>query len=130
MPGLCDSLVREHETIERALDMLEARARAVAEGAPVDTGYFTAAIGFVRHFADGLHHQKEEQVLFPALCEAGMPRDAGPVAVMLSEHDEGRGHIRAMEVALTPAAGGDMAARRQLIREALAYVALLRAHIQ
>lgn len=130
MTGLCDSLVREHEIIERVLDVLEREARAVTEGAAIDADFFRDAIGFVRQFADGIHHQKEEQVLFPALCEAGMPKDGGPVGVMLFEHDEGRSHIRAMEASLAPAANGDAAARRRVIHEALAYVALLRAHIQ
>lgn len=130
MSGLCDSLVREHEIIERVLDSLEHEARAVAGGAPVNHAFFTQSIAFVRQFADGVHHQKEERVLFPALCDAGMPQDGGPVGVMLHEHDEGRGHIRAMESALGAAAEGDAVARRLLVQEAIGYVELLRAHIQ
>ena len=130
MTGLCDSLVREHEIIEQVLDSLEREARAVAGGKPVDRQFFTGSITFVRQFADGIHHQKEEQILFPALCAAGMPKDGGPVGVMLYEHDEGRGHIRAMDAALQAASDGDIAAREQLVHEALAYVELLRAHIQ
>lgn len=130
MAGMCDSLVQEHEVIERVLDALEREVNKVMDGAPVDRAFFTSAIGFVRQFADGLHHQKEEQILFPALCDAGMPRDGGPVGVMLYEHDEGRGHIRAMDAALGAASDGDSAAREQLAHETLAYVELLRAHIQ
>jgi hemerythrin-like domain-containing protein len=48
---------------------------------------------------------------------------------MLYEHDEGRGHIRAMDAALVKAAGGDPQACQTLIRETRGYVALLRAHI-
>lgn len=130
MAGLCDSLVREHEIIERVLDVLEREAQAVAGGSPINRAFFTDAILFVRQFADGVHHQKEEQVLFPALCDAGMPKDGGPVGVMLYEHDEGRSHIRAMESALDAASAGDIAARKQLVDETLGYVELLRAHIQ
>ena len=88
MTGLCDSLVQEHEVIERVLDSLEIEARAVASGKSVDRDYFSSAIAFVRQFADGVHHQKEEQILLPALGDAGMPKDGGPVGVMLNEHDE------------------------------------------
>lgn len=130
MTNLCDSLVREHEIIEKVLDALENEARKVAGGKPVNTPFFREAINFVRNFADGIHHQKEEQVLFPALCNAGMPKDGGPVGVMLHEHDEGRGHIRAMESALGAASKGDAAARDLLVQEAVGYVELLRAHIQ
>ena len=130
MAGMCDSLVQEHEIIERVLDALEREAGRVASGSPVDLEFFTTAISFVRQFADGLHHQKEELVLFPALCDAGMPKDGGPVGVMLYEHDEGRGHIRAMEAALQPDVEVNIEARQHLVNETLAYVALLRAHIQ
>ena len=130
MAGLCDSLVQEHDIIERVLDALEKEARTVAAGAAVDRTFFATAISFVRQFADGLHHQKEEQILFPALCDAGIPKDGGPVGVMLYEHDEGRGHIRAMDSSLDAASSGDDSARRQLVQESLAFVELLRAHIQ
>lgn len=130
MSGLCDSLVREHEIIERVLDSLERQAREVAAGAVVNYAFFTRSIAFVRQFADGVHHQKEERVLFPALCDAGIPQDGGPVGVMLYEHDEGRKHIRAMESALDSASQGDANARKLLVQETIAYVELLRAHIQ
>ena len=130
MSEVCDSLVQEHEVIERVLDALEKEVRSVKSGSPVDRGFFSSAISFLRQFADGLHHQKEEQVLFPALCDAGMPKDGGPVGVMLYEHDEGRGHIRAMEAELPAAENGDQSARDRLISETSAYVELLRAHIQ
>ncbi len=130
MTGMCESLVQEHEVIERVLDALEREAERVRSGESVDSEFFTTAISFVRQFADGLHHQKEEVVLFPALCDAGMPKEGGPVGVMLYEHDEGRGHIRAMEAALQSDVEGSTKARQQLVNETLAYVALLRAHIQ
>ncbi len=130
MSGLCETLINEHEVIEKVLDSLEAEAREVASGKSVDLDFFAGAIEFVRKFADGVHHQKEEKVLFPALCDSGMPRDGGPVGVMLYEHDEGRGHIRAMESSLPAAGAGDAEARKRLVHESLSYVELLRAHIQ
>ena len=130
MAALCETLVQEHEVIEQVLDALEEESHVVASGGAVDRVFFTGVIGFVRKFADGIHHQKEEKVLFPALCDAGVPKDGGPVGVMLNEHDEGRHHIRAMEQALVDAAEGDADARENLVREGLGYVALLRAHIQ
>lgn len=130
MHALCDSLVQEHEIIERVLDSLEREARAIVTGKAVDRVFFAGAISFVRKFADGVHHQKEEQVLFPALCDAGLPKDGGPVGVMLFEHDAGRDHIRGIEQSLDAAAAGDANARQRLIQGTLEYVELLRAHIQ
>lgn len=47
------------------------------------------------------HLQMEEEVLFPALEQAaGFPPNAGPTAVMRSEHDRMRGLLNAMQAAV------------------------------
>jgi len=130
MPELCDSLVREHEVIERVLHAMENEAAKIGDGAAVERYFFTEAIAFVREFADGAHHQKEECVLFPRMVDAGFPKEGGPISVMLEEHEIGRAHIRAITEALEPAIEGDANARRTLIEETRGYVHLLRAHIQ
>ncbi len=43
------------------------------------------------------HMQKEEQVLFPMMRRGGHPMIAGPIAVMLAEHDDHGFHLRALE---------------------------------
>jgi hemerythrin-like domain-containing protein len=130
MPELCQSLINEHEVIERVLDAIEKEAAKVDGGAVVDSNFFADAIVFVREFADGVHHRKEEDILFPRMVSAGLPKDGGPIGVMLMEHDIGRAHIRGMSEALGQAAEGDSTARQTVVREAQGYVALLRGHIQ
>ena len=103
-------LREEHEIILRGLDVLEAAARERKPPPP-------ELIEFFSGFADAHHHHKEEDILFPAMAEAGFSRDAGPVAVMLHEHVQGRSLLAAMR---DPAKFAD-AAR--------GYAALLRAHI-
>ncbi len=114
-----DMLRAEHRVIERALDLLLALTRA--DELDVDAG--RDAVAFLRGFADELHHGKEEHRLFPLLEERGLPRHAGPLAVMLHEHEQGRGAIAAMDAALD---AGDATAFK---RAAEGYVALLRDHI-
>jgi hemerythrin-like domain-containing protein len=130
MPELCQSLVREHEIIERVLNAMEHEAAKIDNGAAVERYFFSEVIAFVREFADGVHHHKEEAVLFPRMVAAGLPKEGGPIAVMLEDHEIGRAHIRAMSGALDQAIEGDANARRSLIGEARGYVSLLRAHIQ
>ena len=48
------------------------------------------AMDFIKTFADSCHHAKEEDLLFPAMGEAGFPSRGGPVGVMLMEHEQGR----------------------------------------
>jgi len=92
--------------------------------------FFLKASDFIKNFADGCHHKKEEGILFVALAANGMPQDAGPVGMMLAEHEEGRRLTRAMREGAQRVQGGDAAALSQVIQNALGYVALLRQHIQ
>jgi hemerythrin-like domain-containing protein len=130
MSDLCRSLEEEHKVIRLVLDALEHEARAITSGGAVNTTFFAAAIAFVREYADGVHHQKEEVILFPRMERAGMPRDGGPIGCMLSEHDEGRGCIKQIDGVLQTAAAGDDAAREFLVAATENYVGILRAHTE
>jgi hemerythrin-like domain-containing protein len=125
-----DTLMNEHRTIERVLDALttfadETRRRSATERE--ELGRFVA---FLREFADAHHHHKEEGVLFEAMIEHGFPREAGPVAVMLDEHDQGRALVGALaERSASPGAWSDDD-RQAIAVAAHGFSELLRAHIQ
>jgi hemerythrin-like domain-containing protein len=120
-------LKEEHRVIEKVLDALERLANAAETSALAE---WDKVIDFARNFADKCHHLKEENLLFPALEERGIPREGGPIGMMLAEHEEGRGYVRAMAAAVA-SAGKDSVDNRQILREtAIAYIRLLRQHIQ
>jgi hemerythrin-like domain-containing protein len=129
MTNLCRSLEAEHRVIEMVLDAIERETDAIDGGKAVDRAFFERVLAFIREFADGLHHRKEEQALFPRMVAAGVPNEGGPVGVMLYEHEQGRACVRAMAEALEQAEAGDAAARAGLVAAARQYVELLRAHI-
>jgi hemerythrin-like domain-containing protein len=124
-----DILMEEHRVIERVLTSLETAAVRLQEGEPVRPGFFVDAADFIKGFADGCHHMKEEGVLFTALVDAGLPKQVGPVAIMLAEHDQGRAYTRGMRASAQRLAGGDAASRGEVVSNALGYVELLRQHI-
>ena len=117
----------EHRVIERVLASLE-KLTHMPVGKSLDK--WKEALVFFRHFADQCHHFKEEKVLFPALEEHGIPREGGPVGMMLMEHEEGRAHVRSMIAAIELLETGNAAAQDLLLSHARAYVTLLREHIQ
>lgn len=123
-------LSSEHRVIEIVLDALERMAKKTLADGRLEKQPALEAIDFIRHFADGCHHAKEEGQLFPALFEKGFPRQQGPVAVMLQEHEFGRAHVRAMAEAVEAASNGDSSAVQEFVSQARGYVNLLRAHIQ
>jgi hemerythrin-like domain-containing protein len=118
-------LEREHEVILRTLNLLEAAATMARSGIRPPNGFYAWAMRFIRDFADGLHHAKEEEALFPMLEERGIPRENGPIGWMLREHELGRECVRRMNMALANAADDPAA----FARAASDYIGLLRQHI-
>ncbi|UCF67904.1 MAG: hemerythrin domain-containing protein [Acidobacteriota bacterium] len=123
-------LEQEHRVIEQVLDGLQAMADRCQAEARLDAGVARDAIDFLRHFADGSHHAKEEAQLFPMMQRRGFPIDVGPIAVMLAEHEHGRALIRQMERAIDGAAAGESDACAAFVQHARGYIAMLREHIE
>lgn len=124
-----DMLMDEHRLIQKVLDWGEAEIARIDEGRPPDTAKLIQAVDFIRNFADGCHHAKEEGLLFKRLVEKGMPAQGGPIAVMLHEHELGRAHVAALADALAEADRGEARALAALREHLAGYIALLRAHI-
>src|SRR5574337_410770 len=118
----------EHALILQALDAMERKIAALEAGAALDRAYFEKAVQFLRTFADQCHHGKEENLLFKSMVDRGFPREAGPIAVMLHEHDTGRAFIRGIADGAA-VVGTDPGAAKRLIENGRGYITLLRAHI-
>jgi len=118
--------MNEHRVIESVLDAVD---RMLDEGV-IDREFMLGAVDFIRNFADGCHHAKEEDHLFPALERAGVPREGGPIGCMLHEHEQGRAFVGAIMSNLDAAAAGRPDAVDTVRRAAAGYVSLLRQHIQ
>ncbi|NTV24952.1 MAG: hemerythrin [Chlorobiaceae bacterium] len=97
-----DDLMHEHEAILEAFQVLKGIVGRLEDGGSVAEGDISDILGFLKLFADGCHHGKEEQLLFPALVRVGLSEDEGPLRVLLSEHDRGRELLRAMEASSFP----------------------------
>lgn len=123
-------LSHEHRVIERMLVVLETMSDKVERLEEVPPSDFERAVEFVRKFADGCHHAKEEHQLFPYLGEKGIPASSGPIGVMLREHEMGRGFVRGMAEAFERYAAGETDAAPLVVQNARDYVALLKGHIQ
>lgn len=123
-------LIEEHVVIERVLTALETAATRVSQGDKIQPAFFVNAALFIKNFADGCHHHKEEGVLFVAMNEFGLPTQGGPIGVMLVEHEQGRAFTRGMKEAAEKWEAGDLSARTAVVENALGYVALLQQHIQ
>jgi hemerythrin-like domain-containing protein len=114
----------DHEIILEALHVLEAINGEIERGKRMDKDDIRSLLTFLRDFADGSHHVKEEAILFPALMQAGMSLQEGPLRAMTYEHERGRALIAAMDEAF----GRDD--KHDFVMYARRYIELLSDHIE
>jgi hemerythrin-like domain-containing protein len=69
------------------LKALDVTAGLLIDGKVVPVPVLDQMIDFTKNFTIVCHHGKEEDSLFPALEKSGMPREGGPIARMLFEHE-------------------------------------------
>ncbi len=124
-----EELMHEHDAILLMLTILDEICVNIERGAEPPLNDIGRILDFLKTFVDGCHHSKEEGHLFPVLESAGIPREHGPIGVMLSEHELGRKHIRAMVDAAGRLNSGDKGASKDFVSAARAYGNLLRIHI-
>lgn len=118
-------LKNDHEHILHLIDVMER-----ISGMPQpNIGHLERIVDIIRNFADGTHHAKEENILFPLLAERGFSLSQGPVAVMLHEHVQGRNYVRGIDENIQLYKQGDQAALSGIYQNMDGYADLLRNHI-
>lgn len=115
-----EQLKAEHEGIKLALRVLDVVCQKIEAGEMADSKDLADILEFITVFADKCHHGKEEDLLFPAMVGSGVPKEGGPIEVMLAEHNEGRGYVRAMKEA---------SQQKNFVGPARSYINLLTQHI-
>jgi hemerythrin-like domain-containing protein len=120
-----NNLENDHVQILRLTDIME---QITILDEP-QLAHLEEVVDLIRNFADGMHHLKEENHLFPLLGEKGLPKEQGPVAVMLHEHEQGREYVRGMVESIKGFQAGDPAKKEVIYKNMLGYADLLRAHI-
>ncbi|MHC4101768.1 MAG: hemerythrin domain-containing protein [Planctomycetota bacterium] len=119
----------EHQVILKVLDCFDLALQQARAGGTASREVFEPFLEFFRGFADKCHHCKEEDRLFPCMEARGIPREGGPIGVMLLEHQQGRQRVRAMADELDSADGGDAVSIERVLDQGQAFLELLRGHI-
>jgi hemerythrin-like domain-containing protein len=125
MKRATENLINDHVLIMEAMDVME---QITATENP-RTEHLDLIVSFIREFADGCHHAKEEGLLFPKLVQKGMPSKQGPIGVMLMEHDNGRTFVRSMAENIILYKSGNQEALKLIYSDLQSYINLLRDHI-
>jgi len=123
-------LIKEHDAILEMLDVLGKVCDKLEAGDAVATEHLEAILSFLQGFADRCHHGKEEDLLFPEMEASGIPREGGPIGVMLLEHVQGREFIQRMIAAVASLKEAGPRAPSEFVGAGRDYVRLLTQHIE
>ena len=125
MKKATEELADNHTLILKVIDVMERMASAKEP----DAEHLEFIVAFIREYADGFHHAKEEGLLFPKLVEKGIPNEYGPVGMMLREHEEGRNYVKGMAENINLYKSGRKEALKEVYLNMKGYITLLRNHI-
>jgi hemerythrin-like domain-containing protein len=119
------NLENDHVNILRLIDVMEKMIMVRS----IDTSHFEQTVGLIKGYADGLHHSKEEEFLFPLMVKRGFSLEQGPLAVMLHDHAQGRDYVKGIVKGIKDYKAGDVSALSLIYENMQGYIILLRNHI-
>lgn len=125
MTTATQNLENDHVQILRLIEVME----RIAGSTEPNVEHLETIVKVIREFADGLHHAKEEQLLFPLMVQKGFSNESGPVAMMLHEHELGRNFIKEMAENISLYKQGERIALSAIYSNMLGYADLLKNHI-
>lgn len=128
--NVTQALAENHRMIEKVLLCLEKAADRLDNGQDIRPGFFIDVISFNKGFIEIVHQKAEEGVLFEAMIDHGLSQKDPSLTMVILEHEQSRLYIRRMRSAVERWQTGSKTARRDVIRNALGFVNLLRQHMQ
>ena len=130
MSGPLHALKHEHRVIERVLRALDGICARLVWEEQVPPDALTSLVDFIAGYADGFHHCKEENYLFPALQRHNIQGQGGVLGLIEQEHEAERALTDEMRRAIEGYKDVDPIARHRFVEAAHRYSDLLLPHIE
>lgn len=125
MDRATQNLENDHQHILKLIEVME----AIVKITEPTISHLEEVVALIRQFADGLHHAKEENLLFPLMAEKGFSLKQGPVAIMLMDHEQGRTFVKGMAENIQLYKNGATDALTLIYENMTGYCELLTNHI-
>ena len=119
------NLENDHVNILRLITVME----KIILVKSTNTEHFEKSVNLIKCYADGFHHAKEENLLFPMMVKKGYSIEQGPIAVMLHDHIQGRDYVKGMTEGIAEFKTGNDTVLSQIYENMQGYIILLRSHI-
>lgn len=119
----------EHLIIAKVISAVPVLADRLEAGRVVDIKTLHGVIEFLQTFADKCHHDKEEDLLFPALVNKGISKQGCPIGMLTAEHKRGRVLVTELADAADTYQSGDPDAKKAVVKSLRELAALYPNHI-
>lgn len=124
-----EELEHEHRIIQQVVGGMAVIIEKLESGKEIDPAVLTDLSEFMQTFGDKCHHGKEEDYLFKLLEKKGVPVSGCPLAVLLHEHEKGRGLLADLKLASETYIRAPHAGKEALIGTLRRLIELYPAHI-
>ncbi|MCU0241692.1 MAG: PAS domain-containing protein [Vicinamibacteria bacterium] len=115
----------DHRVTENVLAAFET---ALAQPNGPTTELVELTLDYLSNYLDRCHNMKEEDHLFPLIEGHGIPRQGGPLGVMLIEHEQSRNLLARLVPLMQAFAHGQHHVQAELAAVFTEYAALLKGH--
>lgn len=122
-------LESEHHIIAKVIGAAPGLADRLEAGQVVDMKTLHGVVEFLQTFADKCHHDKEEDLLFPALVNKGISKQGCPIGMLTAEHKCGRVLVKELADAADTYQSGDPDAKKTVVKSLRELAALYPNHI-
>jgi hemerythrin-like domain-containing protein len=123
-------LEAEHRLLLEVAEAAEAECAHIEATGTIRTDLVGDMIGFFRYFGDGLHHPKEDGLLFARCHRRGMTDQDEPLEQLIGEHEWCRSTLDGLEESLERIDPGDREAALEFATRVREYVEVARCHVQ
>jgi len=125
---ITDTLLQDHRAIEQMLGAIGVMCANMEAGRGINTEHLRIAMEWIRDFKGGWHLTREENILFPALINAGAKQHC-TVGETLDEHKREREQFMYMAKAAANLRTERSDANKSFCRYSKEYINLIRVHI-
>jgi hemerythrin-like domain-containing protein len=127
--NITEILEAEHRVIEQVVSAVRELNSGIEAGQKPDLNFLRKVVDFMRVYADKCHHGKEEELLFPALGNLGVPIEGCPLGALMGEHTRGRFLVTNLAEGVDLLAAGDEKGLEKIKKGLTGIVSLYPNHI-
>ena len=120
----------EHDAIIIILAAMKKIASDILDRKHFDLFRIAQIVDFLKTYINRAHHDKEEEILFPALLECDAPWITDTINLLMDEHIIARGYMKAIDSNLREYIDGRAYALESMASGMLNYVSLEENHIK